>query len=152
MSEQGARRARAVDGRLQFGCSLSEYARGGPLALIAARKSVTLPPTDALAAVEPIGAILEQDQWVVLCPDCRQNAQLVWLDEPKFMCAYCFNAVVGGLWRPVALPDAARRSRIESIVGHRPFPHQRNWRGETLTQLRRENADEGDPVPDQGAT
>jgi hypothetical protein len=145
-------RERAVDGRVHFrGASLDEYARTGPLALMAQRRGVTIPPTDRVADAEPIPAMLEDDRWVVLCPDCRRNTQLVWLETPLFYCGACFNVRVGGLWRRVALPDGPRRQRIEAIVGHRPFSHQRNWRGESLAALRRENADNGDPLPQEGA-
>jgi hypothetical protein len=146
------RRPRAVDGRLHFhGASLEEYARGGPLATIAARTGITIPPTTQVAAVEPIPAVLNEDMWIALCPDCRRNAQLVWLDAPLYMCAYCWNVAVGGLWRPVALPSEERRQRIEAVVGHRSFPHQRNWRGETLAALRRENVKNGAPLPEGDA-
>lgn len=144
-------RARAVDGRLHFaGASLEHYATAGPLAQIAARKGIAIPPTSQVAAVDPIPAVLNEDMWVALCPDCGRNAQLVWLDQPLYMCAYCWNVAVGGGWRPVKLPDDVRRGRIESITGHRLFAHQRNWRGESLTALRRENVANGAALPTDG--
>lgn len=146
----GARRTRAIDGKLFFRSDLQQYAATGPLAILAARNSTLVPPVTVRAEVDAIPAIIEQDQWVVMCPDCTRNTQMVWLDEPFFMCAYCWNVKVGGKWRPIKLPSQQRRESIEEILGHRPFAYQRNWRGETLTALRRENIDEGDSVPDRG--
>lgn len=140
-------RERAADGRMHFGAGLAEYAQRGPLAQMARRRGVAVPPLDAVADAAPIAAILNDDQWVVVCPDCQRNAQLVWLETPLFFCGACFNALVGGRWRRVALPSEERRRAIEEVVGHRPFTHQRNWRGETLAALRRENAKEGHAVP-----
>jgi ribosomal protein L37AE/L43A len=143
-------RERAVDGRMHFlGASLDEYARSGPLAQIAARKGLAIPQTSRVADVDPIPAVLNEDMWIALCPDCRRNAQLVWLDQPLYMCAYCWNVKVGGSWRPVALPSEASRRHIEVITGHRAFAHERNWRGESMAALCRENVDNGAPIPAQ---
>lgn len=142
-------RERAADGRMHFrGASLAEYARGGPLAAMAERKGVRVPPVDQIADAVPVVAILNEDMWVVVCPDCERNVQFVWVDLPLFFCAYCFNAKAGGRWRRVTLPDERRRRQIEDIVGHRAFAHERNWRGESVAALRRENLERGDPVPD----
>lgn len=139
-------RQRAVDGAMHFlGTTLADYARSGPLATMAARRGVTIPPTTDVADVDPIPAILEEDRWVALCPDCRRNAQLVWLEEPLYCCGNCFNVAVGGRWRPVALPEG--RARIEEITGYRRFSHERNWRGEPLSDLLVENRDNGIPTP-----
>lgn len=148
----GPFRERAVDGRVHFGAGLAAYAQRGPLAAMARRRGMTVPALDRVADAPPIPAILNDDMWIVLCPDCGRNAQLVWLEQPLYFCGACFNALVGGLWRRVALPDEARRRRIEEVTGHRPFTHQRNWRGETLTALRRENAKEGHAVPSTEAS
>jgi hypothetical protein len=143
----GVLRTRAVDGRAHFGYSLEEYARRGLLFKIARRAGVRLPPTSEVAKVEPLPAILHRDSWIVQCPDCP-TAAYVWVDQPLMMCAYCFNVKAGGLWRPVTLPK--NREAIEELLSHRAFAYQRNWVGESIPDLRRENIKNGDPIPAGG--
>lgn len=142
----GVLRSRAIDGRAQFGRSLNDYARRGLLRKLADRAGVQLPNRSVVSDAKPLPAMLHRDRWVVRCPDCGTGA-FVWLDEPLTMCAYCWNVKADGKWRRVALPDEATRVKVEQIVGRRPFPHQRCWIGQSLAALRRENVQNGDPIP-----
>lgn len=78
-------------------------------------------------------------RWIVECPDCH-GAQLASPTDRRFMCSDCGNGNVGGVWRPVSWPTDKQLSSIEDLLAYRP-PENQNWRpGETLTQLRGENA------------
>jgi ribosomal protein L37AE/L43A len=78
-----------------------------------------------------------QGRWIVECPDCR-GAQLASVADPRFMCNCCGNVQIGGVYRPVVWPKA--REQVEGLLADRPRENQ-NWRpGETVKQLRAENA------------
>ena len=146
-------RDRAIDGRKNFGgLSLEEYARPGRglLGNLARRAGVVVPAVGAVATdAPPLPARLYRDQWIVDCPNpgCG-SASYVWPEQPLFLCAECFNGEHGGLWLRVAVPSEGERAEIEEIVGHRPLPGQRNWvPGETVTDLRKENRDNGHHAP-----
>ena len=141
-------RERAITGRHHFkGASLELYVHHGLLRAIADRAGVRVPPLGRIADAPPLPARLYHDQWIVECPDCH-DAQFVWPETPQYLCAYCFNARLGGRWRRVAIPKESVRGEIEAIVGHRLFPHQRNWvPGETADDLRAENVDHGVSLP-----
>jgi len=128
------------DGRITC---LADYAKHGPLSQIARRKNVQLPPlSERIAESEPLPAFLHTDRWLVACPDCRRDFQLVWTMTLLYMCATCWNADVGGRWRPVGLPPD--RAAIEAAMSRRPRPQERNWLpGETGEHLLREEADPG---------
>jgi len=81
-----------------------------------------------------------EGRWVVDCPDCS-GAQLACRTDPRFMCVYCGNASVGGKWRPVSWPRSADLIEIE--LSARPVEHQHWLPGDTLRQLRAENAAHG---------
>lgn len=140
----------AMDGRRRFdGAGLDEYASPrGILGIIAARRGVVIPDLDAFADAEPLPARIYQDKWIVDCPDCGTGA-FVWLDRPQMLCAGCFNAAVGGLWRRVELPQAFELREVELVLGHRLMADQRNWTPgvETPDDLRLENHDRGLFVP-----
>lgn len=106
--------------------TLQDYAQQ-VLGKIAARKGVRLPPTSEVADVLPLTAFVYRDQWVAGCPDCARSLQLAWESEAArlFMCTHCWNADVGGCWRPVAFP--AERAAIEAALNARPHQDQRNW-------------------------
>lgn len=56
----------------------------------------------------------------------------------EFLCGTCFNAEIGGEYRPIVWPDDA--GEIESLLVVRPLPVHMNWRpGETLADLAAEN-------------
>lgn len=142
-----------VDGRISLrGGSLEDW-RTTRLADLASRVGIDVPPLDAIADVPPQPARVNNNQWIVDCPDCN-GAEYVWIDGPHLMmCAGCWNARLDHRWRPVALP--AEREAIERILRSRPLPGQRNWYPwETLAELADENlghAGELRPEADQPA-
>ena len=97
----------------------------GYLSRIAALANVVLPPITDVAPGPAILAHLSNNQWLVACPDCMRDYQLAWDGGPKvYLCAYDWNAAVGGRWRRYAFPPA--RAAIEAAVEGVPQA-QRNW-------------------------
>src|SRR5690349_22815708 len=80
--------------------------------------------------------------WIVDCPDCT-GAQFACPDDHRFMCNYCGNAMLDGLWRPVEWPK--NRAAIDEVLMKRKMPNQRHWKPleETITDLKAENIEHG---------
>lgn len=129
-----------VDGERHFGADLETVMRNHPDFVFAAgRLGVTVPPLTDVAKVPPAPARINQNRWIVDCPDCG-GAEYAFRDTPLMMCASCFNGGIGGKWRPVVFPPAKKLAVVESVLGLRPNPATRNWsRGESVAALRREN-------------
>jgi len=112
---------------------------------------VDVPALDDLARVAdvvPLMARVEHGRWIVDCPDCK-GAGFAWEDERLFMCQSCWNAAVGGAWRPITFP--AEREAIEAVLLARPLHTNRNWfPHETVDDLRAENVAHGCPLPEGG--
>jgi hypothetical protein len=91
------------------------------------------------AAIEVYAA---HDRWIAECPDCC-GAQLASLNDRRFMCNNCGNAMLGGLWRPLVWPK--NHAEIDALLDARPNVENRNWNpGETIGDLR---AEEPRPEP-----
>ena len=148
-------RKSSIDGRRNFGHNLRRYATpSGFLGMIAARAGLDLPAPDPPFVDEetdPAPARIHQDKWIVGCPvEGCGDASFVWLEEPLYMCANCFNEELGGRWRRVAVPPVEERERIEAVLAGRALPQQRNWDpSESLDDLRAQNGEHGDPVPEE---
>jgi hypothetical protein len=90
-----------------------------------------------------VQARVNHGRWLADCPTphCR-NACYVDPADPRFLCVECVNPLAEGRWLPVEFPDD--RDEIEAALLARPVPATRNWTpGETVEQLRAENAEEG---------
>lgn len=99
--------------------------------------------SDAAASAPVVEAEINHGRWIARCPFCA-GAELVDLADLRFWCLSCDMTGGGGRWLPVKLP--AQRAAIEAALCARPDAANRNWRpGESLTRLRRENADRGLP-------
>jgi len=103
-------------------------------------------PTPA-TIVGRVQARINHGRWLVDCPGCN-SALVVDLSEPVYMCVECANAANDGRWLQVTLPR--NRKAIEAELLKRPFGRNpadaptRNWEpGETVADLRRENAEHG---------
>ena len=84
-----------------------------------------------------VAAHVNHGRWIVECPDCH-GAQFACPDDRRFMCNYCANAMVGGMWRPVTWPK--NRAAIEEALMARKLPNHRNWfPHESAADLRAEN-------------
>lgn len=92
------------------------------------------PPMPSTTVTEPaVDAYVNHGRWVGDCPFCP-SASMVSPDDPRFFCAECANAAVGGQYVPVAFP--ADVERIENELVQRPVAANRNWQpGETATDL-----------------
>lgn len=98
---------------------------------------------DAVAADQPVLAVLAQSRWVAQCPDCA-GAQLAARTDRRLLCSGCGNVIAGRRWRPVVWPDDT--DAIEQVLAVRPLAHNRNWHpGETVADLVAENAAHGLP-------
>lgn len=87
------------------------------------------------SAALSVATYVNHGRWVVECPDCP-GAQLASRADRRFLCNYCGNAAIGGLWRPVVWPKAV--SSIEAELEKRPT-RSANWLpGETVSELRAE--------------
>jgi hypothetical protein len=128
--------AQIVDGFAKFGLSLLEFYRQPEIAASLGRRGLLVPPLTmvdadakpALAFVDPLldGSV----RWIAECPDCKarglSRAEYVWLQTPLLFCTSCGNASLGGLWRPVGVPQ--NRAQIERLLLQRPDPLTRSWR------------------------
>lgn len=86
-------------------------------------------------------ALVRQGRWLVICPWCA-SAQNASTEDHRFFCIECSNGAVDGKWITVVWPD--EREDIETLLGNRPLPSQRNWEPpETLDELRKENIEHG---------
>lgn len=139
------RRIGPITGQEHFGHGFETYVTIGLLGKLARRSNVQLPPLSEVSSASPVVAWLQEDRWVAVCPDCGQNAQLIWADAMLYLCTVCWNAAVGSTWRRVVFPKD--RGEIEVIVGARPLAHNRNWTpGERVSALRAENLERGLPA------
>lgn len=88
----------------------------------------------------PIPARVNRGRWLVSCDRCS-SAELVWMLDTLFMCQNCWNSKHFGAWRRVEIPDDTET--IERLLLSRPRENQ-NWEpGETVEELRAENAAHG---------
>lgn len=128
-----------VDGAVATRGTLAAWA-AGPLADLAARRGVRVPPLTTIAQdAPPAQAMINHGRWIALCPDCP-GAELVWRDGPYLMlCASCWNWALGTRWRPVLMPPPGSVEQIEAILLRRPNPATRNWDGESVDVLLAEN-------------
>lgn len=135
---------RALDERGRIFPSLHAFTHWPALERRHVELGITPPATEDVADVPPLLAHVSDDMWCVDCPDCG-GGEMVWTNDLKIWCHRCGNAAVGGLYRPVELPEAA--SAIEDVLSKRPRRETRNWRhNETLDELRAQNQEAGDPV------
>lgn len=88
---------------------------------------------------DAIEVYLNEDRWIAECPDCH-SAQLAAREDPRFLCHECANESIGGKWRRVIWPGARDLDRIEAAVAERPAGNRHWIPGETVTQLKLENA------------
>lgn len=120
------------------GRTLTEHAAASPSFL----GDLTLPAPGVALGVT-INAIVNTGRWLAVCPTC-QGAEYVNLDNPLFFCCECRNQAVDHQPIPVTVPDTKTRSQIETYLGARPAPANRNWLpGETVKDLRAENRTHG---------
>lgn len=127
------------DGHQFFGQSRAEWTQT-TLAGIARRAGVYVKPADQVAD-KRIRAYVNHGRWMVRCEECN-SCQVVWPDDPVYLCAGCWNVTVGGKWRPVVFP--AERAEIDAILSARPEERTRNWElHETVDELRQQNAEHG---------
>jgi hypothetical protein len=132
-----------LDGRQKFHCSIDRFYRKPEIAAMLARRGMLAPPDpdDVAEDAPPAVAFVEPHQgaarWIARCPDCA-GAEYVWLTDPRFLCANCANAGIGGCWRRVRMtPD---RKRIERMLLRRSDPDTRVWYpDENVDQLAVEN-------------
>jgi hypothetical protein len=89
---------------------------------------------------EAVTAYVNEGRWVVGCPDCH-GAQLGAREDHRFMCNCCANYAIGGLWRPVVWPKQV--AAIDAALASRRAENAHWLPGETVAQLKRENADHG---------
>lgn len=98
------------------------------------------PVPDVISALPALPARVYEGLWIVDCP-CG-GAEMICRGHPILWCCSCGNRYAGGLWRQVELP--ANAPEIERLLDLRPFPVNQNWQpGETVDQLRAENAEHG---------
>lgn len=86
----------------------------------------------------PAVAYVNHGRWVADCPTAGCGGAMLVLNGGEFLCGTCFNAEIGGEYRPIVWPDDA--AEIEALLVVRPLPVNMNWRpGETLAMLAAEN-------------
>lgn len=87
----------------------------------------------------PALAYVNHGRWVADCPSPGCGGAMLVLKGGEFLCGTCFNAAIGGEYRPIEWP--AEAAQIEALLIGRPLAVHMNWNpGETLAQLEAENA------------
>lgn len=108
--------------------------------------------------VMPVSAYVNGYRWLAKC-ECG-NIFFVTPDDPFFYCFECGNDAVNGNSRPVTFPNEDRRRKIAKLLEQRPvtitkkrmkptqsqaaaipFILRRDWDGQTIQELKQENAD-----------
>ena len=104
-------------------------------------------PTPATIAGR-VQARINHGRWMVACAACNSALVIDLMQPVYYMCVECGNAGNGGGWLQVTLPRNWRA--IEAELLRRPHGRNpadaptRNWEpGETVADLRRENAEHG---------
>lgn len=98
---------------------------------------------DTVASGPVVQARINHGNWIADCPDpdCA-GAELVDPDDLRFWCCSCSMANLDGQWLPVQM--TAQRAQLEAELRKRPRRQIQNWApGESLADLRRENAENG---------
>ena len=112
------------------------------LAQVAAKRKLALPERGDVATEPILVARVNHGRWIVDCPWCR-SAQDVDPDDLVFFCLDCGSEAVDGKWCKVEIPASSRREKLETILAARPDARNRNWEGESVAELARENRDYG---------
>lgn len=87
---------------------------------------------------KPAVAYVNHGRWVADCPTPGCGGAMLVLKGGEFLCGTCFNAEIGGEYRPIEWP--ADPDAIERLLVGRPLAVQMNWTpGETLEVLAAEN-------------
>jgi hypothetical protein len=104
---------------------------------------------DILLNHAPVGpqmdAKLLDGRWVVSC-ECG-GQEVVDPDDPAFVCLNpnCLNVLTKHEPRKVKFPKGQKLKGISEVLLARPNPINRNWLGETIAVLEKENTDHGLP-------
>jgi hypothetical protein len=139
-----------LDGLARTGLTLAKFHAQREIIEAVAQYGVALPPpTDVDPEAPPAYAEVNPldhppvARWIARCPDCPGGTSYVWIAGPHVMfCLACVNRAIGSRWRPVVAPP--ERLEIERLLSLRPRSENRVWwPGETLEQLRAENAELG---------
>lgn len=122
------------DGRAEFACSLRQWLDGtcppprrGLVPALIGQRGLSWPRLDRIADTPPLVARIDYGRWCVDCPECG-GAEMVWLEGPLLLwCTTCGNRSVGGLARPVVLPDGWQDAvtLLETLDDERA----QNWHG-----------------------
>lgn len=88
-----------------------------------------------------VSAYVNWGRWVADCAFCY-SAQVVTPDDPRMWCPSCRNAGAMGAWVRVSFP--AETDAIEDVLVRRRDERNRNWDGESVTELRQQNRDNGE--------
>ena len=86
-----------------------------------------------------IVAEVNHGRWVLQCLFCA-GAEFAWKDG-KFMCCSCWNEQADGKFLRMKFP--IEQKAIEELLLKRPKPENRNWTGESIADLEKENAERG---------
>lgn len=84
---------------------------------------------------EPVKAIINQNRLIAYCDMCG-GAEAINLNG-SFYCLTCYNAGNDGKPRPIKYPRGFKN--IVELLEKRPKFLQRNYLGETLSELKKEN-------------
>lgn len=90
-----------------------------------------------MAEIAPVLAYINHGRWVADCPFCP-GAELIFQDDPTFLCLSCFNQEANFKSLSIAFP--LNTNKIEAILEGRPIIGGRNWEPpKTLNALIEEN-------------
>lgn len=89
---------------------------------------------------QAVSAYINEGRWIAECPDCH-GAQLAAREDKRFLCNCCGNVAIAGQWRAVIWPKDVQG--IEDALQPRAEVNAHWLPGETVAQLKRENADHG---------
>lgn len=117
------------------------WAMGGPDGIRALRRGVlpeTIGTPDQISlTADPALARVDAGWWIADCPNPRCNSAMALVRGARgFLCADCFNADIGRLYRALVWPEAAEIRAIERELLKRPELLFMHWRpGVTVAEL-----------------
>ena len=82
---------------------------------------------------------VNHSRWIIDCPFCS-GAELYWESANLHYCVSCANNMTE---LPILVKMPGNRLKIEEILLKRENIENRNWIGETIADLQRENKDRG---------
>mgnify|MGYP001566258166 CR=1 FL=1 len=90
----------------------------------AKKQMINWQPTLESYPQDKVYAYINHGRWLADCIYCKTGAEVVFKDDPWFVCFHCFNQIVGGKRIQVKFPN--KWNQIEKALENLP-ENQQNW-------------------------